>query len=323
MQNDAIHEDVSQEAVEQQERPLSSREQMMEELEAQRLAELRADGVQLDDEQAEVIDPEPAEEKEPEQPATPKEEGRKVLADSDLETVMIRVKVDGQEVELPAKDVVRGYQKDATASRRLEEASQRLREIEAREQAIKQAEQAKATAPTKPQREAVQEAINAMIEGDVDNAAEILESLLAGRQQEAPTPSVDVETVTRQVETALETKTAWKDFAREFPEVVEEGSEARTYGDYLYDTRYAQKVESGEMSYRDALFEIGQKTRAMFAPKEQTPPVRQDAEERKKNLDTPPTVRGKVPTTRADNEPKTQEEMRAQAFEEILKARRR
>jgi hypothetical protein len=61
MQNDAIHEDVSQEAVEQQERPLSSREQMMEELEAQRLAELRADGVQLDDEQAEVIDPEPAE----------------------------------------------------------------------------------------------------------------------------------------------------------------------------------------------------------------------------------------------------------------------
>lgn len=322
MLTDAIHEDVSQEDVEQveeqQERQLSPREQMMEELQAQRLAELRADGVQLDDE-PEVIDP-PVEE-EQEQPTTPKEEGRRVLADDDLDTVMVKVKVDGQEVELPAKDVVRGYQKDATASRRLEEAAQRLREIEAREQALREAEQAKAIAPTKPNREAVQEAINAMIEGDIDSATELLETLLAGRQ-ETPTPAVDVETVTRQVETALETKNAWKDFAKEFPDVVEDGTEARNYGDYLYDTKYAQKVASGEMSYRDALFEIGAKTRATFAPKAQEPPVRQQAEERKKNLDTPPAVRGKVPTSRTDNEPKTQEEMRAQAFEEILKARR-
>jgi len=44
---------------------------------------------------------------------------------------LVRVKVDGEEIELPISEVVKGYQKDATASKRLEQAAAERQELDA------------------------------------------------------------------------------------------------------------------------------------------------------------------------------------------------
>lgn len=50
---------------------------------------------------------------------------------------------------------------------------------------------------------------------------------------------------------SLEEK-AWEKFLNENPEFTE-GTAHRRYGDYVFDTRYADGVQNGEISYEKAL----------------------------------------------------------------------
>lgn len=95
----------------------------------------------------------------------------------------VRVKVDGQEMELPISEVVKGYQKDATADKRLKEAALRLQEIEAREAALAEAatRQIPSVQTDESLREKAQRIIDAMYEGDTSSAVEsLVDAMSAG-----------------------------------------------------------------------------------------------------------------------------------------------
>lgn len=104
----------------------------------------------------------------------------------------IRVKIDGEELELPLAEVVKGYQKDSTASRRMEEAATRLREVEAREQRLQElataANQQAATPdlsddPDEQVTELAGRIVHAMMEGEAETAVQDLVGLLKHQQQ--------------------------------------------------------------------------------------------------------------------------------------------
>jgi hypothetical protein len=106
---------------EQQERPKSPRELMMEQIYEKRVEDLKADGVKLGDEEDEDDDATDAQDK-------------------------IKVKVDGKETELTREEFekqVREYQKHKAADKRLEEAAKKMKELEQLEATLKAQAEAK------------------------------------------------------------------------------------------------------------------------------------------------------------------------------------
>lgn len=136
---------------------------------------------------------------------------------------LVKIKVDGEETDVPFEEVVRQYQKNASADRRLAEATRLLREAQEREAQLmlqtQQQQQAQAAAaaaaaatPTTPPPAAPslaelggKEFVKALFEGDEDNALVALEKVIAGRQPQQVTvtapaqPTLDIDQITQAV----------------------------------------------------------------------------------------------------------------------------
>jgi len=205
----------------------TAREEALEALEARHQAEMaKANGWELEAEPA--PEPAPAPAPEPDQIQAqlndPAPEPAAAAAPA-----KVKVKIDGEEAEVPVEDLVRQYQKNSTADKRLAEATRLLREAQEaeaarllREQQLQQQYQDQLQQQQLQQQQAPQpdpaaadsvgarkEFLKALFEGDEDNALARLDEMLAGRQQApAPAPILDVDQIAQSVTQHVQQKLA-------------------------------------------------------------------------------------------------------------------
>lgn len=317
-ENDAIQEDAPEvekdQQQDQQDAPLSERDLAMREIEAQVAAQRPYQPLSGEE------DAEPEQEK-PEIPD--------VLDEAAYDRVKVKVKIDGQTVEMPLSEVARGYQKDSVASRRLEQAARERQELEAIRNEL--AERESRLTATKMQQqppsaetdagldEQIKAAMAALIEGDEEEATKALREVL-GRKGQPATPAIDEEAIIAKAEARIEQRrveaenaSAWRDFLDTNPAFADEASRERQYGDYLFNTVYGPKMQAGELSYREALVNAAQEIQSLFHVGSSAPQVRNEREERKAKIDNLPTA-----GARAVSKPK-----QAESIEDILEEMRR
>lgn len=259
---------------------------------------------------------------------------------------MVRVKLDGQELDLPIEEVIAGYQKNEVASRRMTEATKKLSDAEARERAIAERE-AKITSPAAPeagasdkqvstpeQRDETFQAaakgfIDALYGSDEADAVTKLEALVkAGRGPDTKAPATpDLEQITAQItpriKQQIEVESALQTFAQEFPEIV-----ADPYLESRNNGFLAEIVQAGGKSPIDSLREAGGKTRDWLkqltgtaAPAQPSATTTQNPDRlnRKQNLDR---VRpASAVQSRATAIPEESPQVRRNTIEEMARAR--
>lgn len=206
---------------------------------------------------------------------------------------MLTVKIDGVETQLPEAEVIKGFQKDAAASRRLEEAAQRLKEIEERERAVAEKEQATQAPAAAAQvqdhdpAELARKILDGFVEGNLEEAAQALAEALAVKARQDATPVVDASQVAEIVQQQLNATELEHDYqkAKEMFDT--------TYGDINQNPRLAQMCNSIYFEHLDAGKRpseaaklAGEEVRGLFAPPSQLSTPAATREERKRNIDT-------------------------------------
>ncbi len=213
---DAINQDVSV----PQEAPKSARELAMEKIAGDHIQRVRATG---DFDGMDEVDVDPD---------NPDAEQLALQAPAKLETPPAApsaprvhvVNIDGEERQVTDDELVRSYQKNAAADRRLEEASALLRE--ANERAAQVAAPAPVTKPEAPSADLqaeVKTVLSKLYEGDEDNASAALASLLMktrGGDQPTPTPSIDIDQLTVQIQQKMEIDKAFESIKSDYPDLI-------------------------------------------------------------------------------------------------------
>lgn len=153
----------------------------------------------------------------------------------------VRIKVDGQETDVPMDEVIRQYQKNGSADRRLAEATRLLREAQEREAQIllyQQQQAAQAAPPAAPaaaatpnpadpvDAESGKEFLKALFEGDEEHALNALNKVMQGRPvqpQTAVAPTLDVnqiaENVAQQVRHQMTVDSVLERNRQDYPEL--------------------------------------------------------------------------------------------------------
>ncbi|HEY8359102.1 MAG TPA: hypothetical protein VIL30_16725 [Ramlibacter sp.] len=196
-----------------------------------------------------------------------------------LDNLKVRVRIDGEDVEMTVHDLRRSTQLDGAAHKRLEQANTLLRQAE--EAATRARAGTPPPAPTQPPvgvdgkpgngdhspasvTDTVKSLVNALFVGDEQAAAEAMQKVLsAGQQPVTVDPATLTQQVTRNVKQQLSEEEANRQFRSAFPEIVGDRQLARAADDF-----YAEVVaESPQKPYAEALAEAGQRTRQWMASK--------------------------------------------------------
>lgn len=218
---------------------------------------------------------------------------------------LVKVKVDGEEREVPFDEVLSSYQIRSAASKRLEEAALARRENEDRERQIAErerqiaereariAEQINAVQAkpeeAKPEDETITRFLNAIYEGDTNAATEAFGKLnFAGRSPATPEQSIDLNEIAtkaaEQAEARINAKAAQDMFVKEYKDIVENPQLAK-----VADTFFEE--EAKDKPFAEALMEAGRRTREWvesIAPKTQDKPAdRKETREKKATIDQP------------------------------------
>lgn len=133
-----------------------------------------------------------------------------------------KVKVDGQELEVPIEDLVRTYQKNTAADRRLEEAARILRESQ--ELAAQESQpQQNLPEPDEDLRTEAAKMLADMYEGNQEAATEAMVKLLSrakGGDQPTPQPTIDPDQLTAQVLERMALNTAFERVKTDYPDII-------------------------------------------------------------------------------------------------------
>lgn len=193
-QDGAIREDVQDETgneedvIDQGERPLSPREEALARIEQANLDLIEKSNQEFARSNGAV--------------PTPDEGRNQKPVEETAQTV--KVKIDGEELELPISEVVKGYQKDQTASKRLEEAAARIREAEQREAQLAQLAAGKSEeTPSLADEDLHLKAkriIDSLMEGEADSAVESLAEILNAKSKAVDPPASVTDTVRQELE---------------------------------------------------------------------------------------------------------------------------
>lgn len=239
VQNDAVAAAPAEPAAEAAPQK-TAREEALEALEARHQAEMAAqNGWELPNEAA----PEPAPAPEPDQLSAQLNDPEPAPAPS-AAPALVKVKIDGEEAEVSIDDVVRQYQKNSTADKRLAEATRLLREAQEaeaarllREQQLQQQYQQQQLQQQQLQQQdpepnpadvdavaARKDFLKALFEGDEESALTKLDQMLAGRQApQAPAPILDVDqiaaAVTHNVQQKLVVESVLTQSRHDYPEM--------------------------------------------------------------------------------------------------------
>lgn len=188
-----------------------------------------------------------------------------IIEESQLTQMMVKTKINGVEAEVPLADVVKSYQKDSAASKRLEEAAlqkqaldKRAQELDARESQLNDIQTDNIETKPSDMDAMLNETVTAIYEGDEIKTKESLKNLvMAGRSnatQEAE--PLDVNAIANQVRNQIEQQNAMKDFGNSFKDVV-----ADPMLRSLADTYLDEELSQDGVSFADALKSAGDKTR--------------------------------------------------------------
>lgn len=138
----------------------------------------------------------------------------------------IRVKLDGQEEEMSLDQVLRGFQKESVATKRLNEATRKLKEADELLKSRKEkdpgdgnsgmvrAEETKAVVQEK-----AQEFINALLSGDDSSATELLSGLLEGREGAT---QINVDQIVNRAKTEIAVESALLKFQQDYRDIVDD-----------------------------------------------------------------------------------------------------
>lgn len=250
-------------------------------------------------------------------PAQPKPSTEPTVLEN-FDNLMVKTKVDGQEILRPLAELVRIEQKESAASQRLIQAAKMREEAE---RLLAQAQQARAVPPTPntPPADADaaalgKEFLNAIYAGEEEKALQAFQKLYGpGRDNATP----DAQTIARQVKQQIDTETALQRFGEQFPEIV-----ADPYLADVADRFLAAELEFGT-GFTEALNKAGTTTRDWLrqktgasVPPPPTPTSRSEKRERKESIDTLPSVSA---TAASSREPVTQSI--PEVLDEMRKAR--
>ena len=301
IQEDAL--DQSEIVAEQQSNP---RMDAMEAIAEGRRKSLAEEGVIIDEEQ----DDEPEEETPDEQIAAQLGDDERSVADT---TMRVKVKVDGEEIELPLAEVVKSYQKDAAATRRLQEANRILESIKAQEQQISQQEtnqnQMQDAGDTNKDRLAlVKDALSKLYEGDEEGAANgLLQLMDKGASATQAVPQVDPASLVVAVKQQLAVDSAYEQAQSDYPELFADTERGVVLGRETY-SRMQTKVNTG-LSQAQALRQSVEEVAALFgvqkAGRQASEPkstARDEKLARKAALDKPSTANVVAGSTSSPNE---------------------
>lgn len=233
----------------------------------------------------------------------------------DLDQTLVKIKVDGVEREVPLSELVRTAQKHEAADKRLAEATRLLQEAEARK---REAEAQPAPAPQAPEQakpdnvektrqdreQKAKEFLEAMFHGDEDRATQILAGLMpeSPPPQETATKAPDPEELAAQVEASLERRSALKQFASAYPEVLKDTDLAA-----LADMKLARRLAQGE-PFSQALMSIGEELytktglKTPAAAAQETLPATPSQTERVERKKAADPVRGRSASTASTQE---------------------
>ncbi|THF55922.1 hypothetical protein [Pseudothauera rhizosphaerae] len=329
---------------EQQQQFRSPRDEAMERMAQNRRATLAAEGVEIEQEERRSSEDESSAEG-----ADKQEQGQKqgeqrqeedlsadaqvaqqtdptVIADG-FDKVKVRAKIDGEEVEVSLDQVLRQFQKNGAADRRLAEATKILNEAKERATAPndandekQQEEPGRADEKAPGTKELAEKAVAALMEGNEAEVATIFDEVMNGRQQQVPAiPSV--EEITQSVKQQIEVESALRQFSTDYADI-----DSDPYLSVLAIQAVQQKVQEGT-SFPDALRETGEDLRGWIKGKSgaatdepATTAARNERLERKARLDNvrAASVTAKSSTTQ---EPLTEEQIRREAMEELRKSR--
>lgn len=209
---DAIQPDVSID----ENRPLTQRERAMEAISQKHIANL-SEEVGFDLSGTQQVEKQLAE---PESEPTP----------DPVPVQKVKVKVDGVEQEVDVDTLVRTFQKNSAADRRLEEAANLLRQAEeltaaARQTPVQETPPVPATTPDEL-RKAAADVLGKLYDGDQEAAAEALADLLAKpRGGDQPTPQVpqaaiDDNALLDQLETRISLRAAFAKIKSDYPDII-------------------------------------------------------------------------------------------------------
>ena len=184
-----------------------------------------------------------------------------VLVD-DLDHKAVRIKLDGLVQEMKLSDVVRGFQKEAVASKRLNEATAKLKEADEYLAKVKSTpvnEQQNQQNAGDDVKVVAKSAIEALLNGDEEGAAEALERL-ANRRGNS-TEQANTSDVALEVKRQLEVDSALTEFQADYADVVSDPYLAERTNSFLKEVM--QTGEHGNFS--EALKAAGDKTRDWLA----------------------------------------------------------
>lgn len=211
----------------------------------------------------------------------------------DTEKYAVRVKLEGEEQEFTVADIIRGFQKNEVASRRLNEASAKLREAE---EVLAKAKQ-QANPETESSQPSVGEdattiaksAIEALLNGDEEAAVNALAQLSAGRGNSTQEDNTDA--VAARVKQQLEVDSALTKFESDYADVVSDPHLATITNNYL-----KEEMESGAHATQyDALVAAGDRARDWLAqltgktPDNQSSTIRNDRVAKKAGMEKVPS----------------------------------
>lgn len=180
----------------------------------------------------------------------------------------VKVKIDGEEREIPEEELIRGYQKNTVASQRLTEADIKQRELNERERMIAEREVQlnkqleKPDSADTPSSDVFQEFTSALYEGDEEKTRQAFEKAIGKRQEVQPT--FDLSQITQTVKQQLAQEAAMAKFLDDFKDVVANPHLVKIADEFLIEEQAAGKT------YAEALQESGKRTRdwlAEVAPK--------------------------------------------------------
>ena len=189
----------------------------------------------------------------------------------------VKVKVDGEEIELPLAEVVRSYQKDATATRRLQEATRLLKIAEekiAEQKAIKTIAQENHSPENdgasagedgrKLRKEQVRGVFAKLYEGDEEGAAEAMAQLIdaEGAPRATQQPAIDPAQIAAQVKQQLAVESAYSEVKSDYPELFADTERGVVLGKETH-ARMVAKLSQG-LTGDQALKQSAEEVAALF-----------------------------------------------------------
>ena len=310
IQPDATQEDQQQESKEQQQEQRSTpRMDAIEEIAERREEELRkeigesVESLYTATQNAQI---EPEHEPEPVKEEEPK----------------YRVKIDGEEQEVPLSEILRGYQKDSAASRRLEDAARRQKELDEREERLREQEARLSNVPdTQEDEETATDTgafLDALYEGDREKAEKLLKDLGIGRRT-ATQEQINPAEVAALVKQQIAVDGAFEMFKRDFQDVLGDPYLVKIADQFLDEARASGTPEA------EAIIQAGNKTRDWVkqfapAPAQSQDTSRADKLHRKEGMTRMPTANAARSGTQA---PMDEETYRKSAIDDLMNQRRR